>query len=89
MYDWLVQAFNKKYPNVKVIFSHGSNSENALYLEHAMNVPVDLMSGMVSGTAGDVIDLKNQPYVKYGENRLPEDLYPYIENDLEIYKEDF
>ena len=54
-----------------------------------MNVPVDLMSGMVSGTAGDVIDLKNQPYVKYGENRLPEDLYPYIENDLEIYKEDF
>ncbi len=85
MYDWLVQAFNKKYPNVKVTFSHGSNSENALYLEYAMNVPVDLMSG----TAGDVIDPSGLPYRKYGENNLLEDLYPFMENDPEFRKEDY
>lgn len=82
---WVVKAFNIKYPNVKVSYNIGSNYDNNLFPDYTAKASVD----MISGTAGDVIDIGGMPFQQFGQNNLLEDLYPYMENDPEFHKEDY
>ena len=43
----------------------------------------------MSGTAGDIIDMADLPYIRYVENDLLEDLYPYMEDDPDFHQEDY
>ena len=84
-FDWIVQAFNKKYPNVKVTYNFGSNENDNSFSDYTAKTFVDMMSG----SAGDVIDIGGMSFQQFGKNNLLEDLYPYIENDSEFHKEDY
>jgi hypothetical protein len=44
---------------------------------------------MMSGSAGDVIVIGGMPFHQFGKNNLLEDLYSYMEDDPEFYKEDY
>ncbi|MFA9377721.1 MAG: ABC transporter substrate-binding protein [Lachnotalea sp.] len=48
-----------------------------------------LNSDIVSGNAPDIIDLSNGNTEQYIEKGILEDLYPYIDKDADIKKEDF
>lgn len=83
--DWLVQAFNRKYPNIKVVYNLGSNDDSNSFPDYTAKASVDMMSG----SAGDVISIGAMPFRQFGRNHLLEDLYPYMENDPEFYQEDY
>jgi ABC-type glycerol-3-phosphate transport system substrate-binding protein len=81
---WVITEFNKQYPNIKVIVNCLEGSYSAIS-DCASKVSVELMSG----AAGDIIDLSGMPSTQYGKNNLLEDLYPYMENDPEFSMEDY
>jgi multiple sugar transport system substrate-binding protein len=83
-YSWKIAAFNKQYPNIKVTVNCLDGAYTAVS-DAAAKVSVELMSG----TAGDIIDLNGMPSTRYGKNNLLEDLYVYMENDPEFHKEDY
>ena len=84
-FDWVVWAFNDKYPNIKVSFNHGSEGEYTSYSDYVAKASVDLMSG----SAGDIVEIGTMPFIRFGKNNLLEDLYPYMENDPEFHKEEY
>ena len=83
-YQWIITAFNKKYPNVHITLN-GPKEKYSAVSEYAARVSVDLMSG----SAGDVIGVSQMPYIQFAKNNLFEDLYPYMKNDPEFYEEDY
>lgn len=83
-YDFIIKAFNKRYPNVKVTLIEQVKN-NYFLTDLVPKVSVELMSG----SAGDIIDLRTQPYIQYSKNNFLEDLYPYMKNDSEFYMEDY
>ena len=83
-FDWLIKKFNEKYPNIQVSIK-GQIERYPTMSDYSAKVSVDLMSG----NAGDVIELMDLPYLRYARNGLLEDLYPYMANDTNFYKEDY
>lgn len=81
--NWVITEFNKQYPNIKVTVNALEGDYSIT--DRAAKVSVDLMSG----SAGDIIDLNGMPGTQYGKNNLLEDLYPYMENDPEFHMEDY
>jgi multiple sugar transport system substrate-binding protein len=74
----------KKYPNVEFSFT-GPETESSTIAEHVTKTSVDLMSG----TAGDIIDVTGLPYIQYAKNNLLEDLYSYMESDKAFNIKDY
>jgi ABC-type glycerol-3-phosphate transport system substrate-binding protein len=83
-YEVRITEFNKKYPNIKITV-RGQQEIGQDYSAGAEKAAVELMSG----TAGDIIDLNSMPYIQFGKNNLLEDLNYYMENDPEFHKEDY
>jgi ABC-type glycerol-3-phosphate transport system substrate-binding protein len=80
--SWFTKDFNKEYPNVHVSFI-GPDTKNGN--DYSTNAAVALMSG----NAGDIINLDSLPYTQYAQNDLLEDLYPYMANDPTFHREDY
>jgi multiple sugar transport system substrate-binding protein len=80
----LIPEFNKQYPNIKVTVNYLDGDYTAIS-EATTKVSVELMSG----SAGDIVDLTGMPGMQYAKNNLIEDLYPYMNNDPEFHKEDY
>jgi ABC-type glycerol-3-phosphate transport system substrate-binding protein len=83
-YDWMIAAFNEQYPNVRVSVKTQMEN-NTMLSEYSAKLSVDLMSG----SAGDIIEVGEMPYIQYTKNNLLEDLYPYMESDPEFHPEDY
>ena len=72
-----IDEFNKLYPDVSVVFNDvGDEFES-------MSVAI------MSGEAGDIVDLMNMPFFKYAQSGLFVDLYPYFEKDEAFNLDDF
>jgi len=78
----LINEFNKEYPNVHV---NVIGKDNIINEEYQTKATVALMSG----TAGDIMELFLLPYFDYVQNGLLENLYPYMENDPTFRMEDY
>ncbi len=83
-FGWIIKEFNKKYPNIQV-----SVNGQMEYYPTASDYPAKVSVDLMSGTAGDIIDLADLPYIRYARNNLLEDLYPYMEEDPNFQQEDY
>ncbi len=72
-----IDEFNKIYPDVSVVFNDvGDEFES-------------MSTAILSGEAGDIVDLMNIPFFKYAQSGLFVDLYPYFAADEDFNLDDF
>ncbi len=88
--DWNIKKeilkFNKTNPEYKIEIKDYSefNSDE----DWSAGI-TKLNTEIISGNIPDIIQLDNLPYKQYASKGLLEDLYPFIDSDSELSREDF
>lgn len=81
-----VNSFNRK--NDKVRIEIKDYSEYNTEEDYSAGL-TKLQTEIMSGTCPDIIDMRYMPLAQLASKNLLEDLYPYMESDTEISKENF
>lgn len=88
----LIQAisdFNKTNDKYKVELTEYFPYTQNVSDEEWDNAILNLNTRIISGDIPDILDMSNLSVRIYHNKRLLEDLYPYMENDLEINRDDY
>lgn len=82
----LIIKFNKENPDYRIdIVDYSEYNTDEDYEAGATKLNTEIISGNVP----DIINIDQLPYQQYAAKGLLEDLYPYIDNESDISREDF
>jgi len=73
-WTYIIDEFNKVYPNIKIVLRGPETLQNES--DYVSRMTVELMSG----EAGDIVDLSFLPYINYSESGVFIPLDSYFEN---------
>lgn len=84
-----VIRFNRRHPDVRVEIVDYSQYADANSEEEAMDGLSKLTTEIMAGNMPDLLALQTLPYEQLAAKGLLEDLYPWIDGDAELSREDF
>lgn len=84
-----VIRFNRQHPDVRIEIVDYSQYADANTEEEAMEGLSKLTTEIMAGNMPDLLALESMPYEQLAAKGLLEDLYPWIDADGELSREDF
>lgn len=76
-WNYIFAEFNKQYPNIEIELVGPRELSKTGYSEYVSRMTVELLSG----EAGDIVDLNMLPYINYSESGVFISLDSYLENE--------
>lgn len=84
-----VSDFNKTNSRYRIELTEYFPYEQNVSDEEWDSAVLNLNTRIISGDMPDILDMSNLPVQVYHKKGLLEDLYPYMENDPDIHREDY